>query len=109
MEGLRRFQGHEGGTAIIEQGAAGTTELVAAIAGKRIWVFNYVVVLGADGTVKFVDTDGDLTGAMPAKQTGGVSAPGQPSAHWFTTGVGKALSIVTTGGAAHGHLAYFVE
>lgn len=80
-----------------------------AQAGKRIWVFNYVVVLDGTGTFKFADTDGDLTGEMPAQLNSGVCAPGAPSAHWFATGVGKALKIVTSGAGAHGHLAYIVE
>jgi hypothetical protein len=95
--------------ASIAQGGAGTTQLVAADATKKIKVVSYVFVMSLSGTVKFIDSAGDLTGAMPILTSGGVSAPGQTSSHWFESGVNKSLSIVTTTGAATGHIAYFLE
>ena len=95
--------------AAVSQGGAGTTQLVAAVTGQRIKVVNYVVVMSAGGTLKFVDGAGDLTGAMALAANGGVSASGEASCPWFQTGVGSALSVTTTGGAAMGHLSYFCE
>ena len=95
--------------AAIAQGGAGTTQLVAADATKKIKVANYVFVMSATGTAKFISGAGDLTGAMPIVANGGVSAPGQTSSHWFETPTNSALSIVTTTGAATGHISYFLE
>lgn len=93
----------------ISQGAAATTQLVAADATRKIKVANYVVVLAATGSVKFIDSNGDLTGLMTFGQYGGVAAPGQAASHWFETAVNAPLSIVSNGGAANGHLSYFLE
>ncbi len=93
----------------IAQGGAGTTQLVAADATRRIKVVSYVVVMSATGTMKFIDSAGDLTGAMPIGINGGAAVMGQPSSPVLETGVNKALSIVTVTGAATGHLAYFLE
>lgn len=94
---------------VIAQSGPGTTCLVPADATKRVKVVSYIVVLSDAGTIKFTDSDGDLTGAMPILGNGGISAPGQASSHWFETGIAKALYVVTTGGSALGHLAYFLE
>ncbi len=93
----------------IAQGAAGTTQLVAANATKKIKVCSYTFIMSLAGTVKFADGAADLTGAMPIVASGGVSANGQTSSHLFETAVNSALSIVTTVGAATGHLSYFLE
>lgn len=94
---------------IISQVSPGTTELVPASIDKRICVINYVLVMSAAGTVKFIDSDGDLTGAMPIVANGGISASGEATNCWFETGINKPLSIVTTGGMAFGHLSYILE
>jgi hypothetical protein len=96
-------QGHKLYTAPIAV-SSGTTELVAAQAGLRIWVVSYVVVATEAGTVKFSD-GADLTGAMAFAANGGVAANGQASSPWFWTEAGSALSIVTTA-AVTGHLTY---
>lgn len=93
----------------IAQAVAGTTQLVAAQgAGLKVKVVSYVFMLSLAGTAKFTGT-ADLTGAFDVAASGGVSAVGQPSAHLFETAANAALSIVTTIGAARGHLSYFVE
>ena len=99
----------------IDQGAAGTTELVAAQAGKEIRVISYVVILDATGTFKFNDGVDDLTGAIPVNQYGGALAPTTALASayslhppHFVCGVGRALQITSTGGGAHGHFSYHV-
>lgn len=93
----------------IAQGAAGTTQLVAAAGtGIKIKVVSYAFTLSANGTAKFTGT-GDLTGAFDILASGGLVVVGQPNSHLFETGANAALSIVTTGGAAKGHLAYFTE
>ena len=94
--------------AAISQGVAGTTQLVAADATKKIKVVSYVFTLSLAGTVKFTGT-ADLTGAMTFAANGGASAMAAPSAHFFESAVNAALSIVSTIGAANGHISYFLE
>lgn len=96
--------------AAISQGAAGTTTLVSADATKKIKVVSYVFVMSAAGTAKFIDsTPTDLTGAMAIAANGGVSAIGNSFSPLFATAVNKSLQIVTTVGAAAGHISYFLE
>lgn len=94
----------------IVQAVAGTTEVVALTAGKRVYVVNYFLVLGvADGTFKWTDSGGDLSGAAEIARKGGAAPVGDVMSPLLRTAVGSALSIVTTGGAANGHLTYFLE
>ena len=89
---------------------AGTNSLVAAQSdNQRVKVCSYAVVCDAAATVKFTDGTDDLTGAMSFATNGGISASGQASSPWFSTGRGRPLSIVTTGGAVRGHFSYVVE
>ncbi len=92
----------------IAQGAAGTTQLVAADGTKKIKVVSYAFTMSLAGTAKFSDTS-DLTGAFVLAANGGIALAGAPSSHLFETAVNKALSIITTIGAATGHIAYFLE
>lgn len=93
----------------IAQAVAGTTQLVAAQGGAlKIKVVSYAFTLSIAGTVKFTGA-ADLTGAFDLAANGGVAAIGQPSAHLFETAANAALSIVSTLGAAKGHIGYFVE
>ena len=95
---------------VITQGAAGTTELVAADATKKVKLVSYVVVLDAAGSVKFTDGTADLTGVMPMAANGGVASPGQPAAHLLeTAAVNRPLNIVTVTGKAFGHFSYYLE
>lgn len=94
--------------AVINQSTPGTTVLAAGQSGKKIKVFSYVFTLSADGTAKFAGGS-DLTGAMDIGAKGGMAVTGSCGMHLIETGVGVALSIITTGGAAKGHLAYVVE
>lgn len=94
--------------AVITQGVAGTTLIVAAVAGKKVVVDCYSVVLAAAGTVKFQSNATDVTGAMDCAIAGGVAIPAG-SRPLFETAVGEALNMVTTGGAGKGHLTYHYE
>lgn len=94
--------------ASIDQSTQGTDELVAAAANAKIYVVSYVVVMTADGTLQFTGSD-SMTGAMPIYARGGASVVGQPSSPVMATDTGEALSITTTGGAAKGHISYFVK
>jgi len=89
----------------IDQGGAGTTELIAAAPGYRYAVINYTVVMSAAGTYAFSDGTDWLTGDIPVATNGGVSSPHAEQEYpLFVGGVSRPLSITTTGGSAHGHL-----
>jgi len=85
----------------VAQGGAGTTELAAAIAGKKHKVMGAVLVMSAAGTLKFTDSGGDKTGAMDIAANAGFVLPTNvlPYLQGIT---GSALSLVTTVGAAKG-------
>jgi hypothetical protein len=93
----------------VSQGAAGTTQVVAGVAGKKIYVTGAYITLDAAGTIKFTETAGDLTGTF---NVGGASAPALEfnTSHpmiWTTT-AGEALSITTGTGKAQGVVTYYV-
>lgn len=94
----------------IAQGAAGTTQLVAANATKKVKLVSYSVVLDAAGSFKFTDGTADLSGAYPVAQNGGLVEVGQPSAHLTETqAINRPLNIVTVTGKAFGRFSYFLE
>ena len=96
--------------AAIAQGAAGSTTLVSADTTKKIKVVSYAFTMSAIGTAKFTDGTADLTGAFDITQYGGLAVEGDGGNHLFeTAAVNRPLNIVTTGGAAKGHIAYFLE
>lgn len=91
----------------VNQGAAGTTVLMAAQLGKRHSVVGALLTLNADGTLKFTGA-GDLTGPMDIAQKGGFAVP-RDSAGLIKADVNADLSLVTSGGAAHGVVAVLTE
>lgn len=95
--------------AVNQGGAAGTTVLVTADSGGRlIKVVSYIIVLSADGTLRFDSDAVPMTGAMTISAKGGVVAPAGKHPY-LATGPGEELRITTTGGGANGHLSYVVE
>lgn len=94
-------------TVPIAQGGAGTTELVPALVGRRICVTSYVVVMSAAGTLKFTSGGSDKTGAMDLATNGGLVVCSDEETPVLVGAQGGALEIVTTVGAAKGHLTYW--
>jgi hypothetical protein len=87
--------------AVISQGAAGTTQLIAADAAKKHKLLGFTVALDVAGTVAF--TDGTIsTGAIPLTAGNPLVVPNSLLPFCETSAVNKALSIVTTGGKAFG-------
>ena len=87
---------------------AGTTNLVAAVSGKRVKVYSYAAVASGAGTVQFKTTGGSaITGAMSFAANGGISCPSGTDP-WFQTALSGGLDIVTSG-AVEGHIAYVIE
>lgn len=96
----------------IDQGAAGTTDLVAAPgAGLKIYVTGIALSLSAAGTVRFTEGTGptNLSGDMDLAAAGGFVSIGDGTNVILNTNTANAkLSIVSTVGAANGWLRYFI-
>lgn len=89
-------------TAAIAQTAAGTTEVVAAVANKKIRVTGWVIVMNAAGTAKFQSASTDKTGTMSFAANGGASVNGVP----ILCASGEALNLVTATSFANGYVSY---
>lgn len=76
--------------------AAGTTTLVAAVAGKQIQVIGLLLTMATAGTIKFQDGTTDLTGAMNLPAAGQLIL-NPSSMPWFVTSLGNALTLVQSG------------
>jgi hypothetical protein len=94
----------------IDCASAGDNTVVAAVAGKKIRVLAYVLVVSAAVTVKFMSDVGGtaaaLSGAMSLAANSGVGASFVPAGHVEAV-AGKALNFYL-GGAIQvsGHLVY---
>lgn len=86
----------------IAQGAAGTTQLLAADATKIHKLIGIIITMSAGGTLKFIDSSGDLSGPMDVSATGGFIQPPQKNPIVQTGAVNRSISIVTTLGKANG-------
>lgn len=94
----------------IAQGAAGATQLVAAVAGKTIVVKGLVFTMTAGGTAKLRSgAANDITGDMAIAANGGLVMPPVKDEAYCQTLPGEALNIVTTTGLAKGCVIYTVE
>lgn len=65
--------------------------------------------MSAAGTVKFVDSSGDLTGAMDVAASGGFVLPTSMLPYFETGAVNRTISIITTTGSAKGVVAILTE
>lgn len=88
-------------SAAIAQTAAGTTQVVAAVASKRIRVTGFVIVMNAAGTAKFQSASTDKTGAMSFAANGGASSDIP-----ILCATNEALNIVTATSFANGYVSY---
>jgi hypothetical protein len=92
----------------VQQAGAGTTLLAAALEGRRHKVMGCVLTLSADGSIKFADGSGDITGAMDVAAKGGFVLA--TTLYPYTqTGLGSLLNLVTSGGAARGVVVLLTE
>lgn len=95
--------------AIITQGAAGQTQIVAApAAGLRIHVVGYAFTMDVAGTATWQSGNNAKSGAMNFAGNGGISAWGSEENPVLVCNPGEALNITTATGQAEGHLRYFV-
>jgi hypothetical protein len=97
---------------VINQGAAGNTDVVAAVAGQRIYVVRFVITLDAAGTLKFTSGTGptDESGELSFVASGGLVVLGDPNSPALkVSALGAKLSIFTVTGKADGWLEYLVD
>lgn len=93
----------------IDQGSAGTSTLVAAVANQSIKVVSYVIVFSGAATAIFKSGTTALSGEMSFGANGGVSSIGTNDLPILSTSVGEALNITTTTTPAKGHMNYYLE
>lgn len=93
----------------VAQGAAGTTVLAAADATKKHKIIGAMLVMSAAGTLKFTDSSGDLTGATDIASNAGFVWSTSIIPYIETGAVNRAISLVTTTGAARGFVAIVTE
>ena len=93
----------------VAQGVAGTTQLASADASNKHKVVGCILTMSLVGTIKFLDSSGDLTGAMDVGTTGGFVLPAG-AIPWVETGaINRSISITTTLGAAKGVVILLTE
>ena len=93
----------------VNQGAAGTTELAAASVGNNHKVVGCILVISLLGTLKFTDGVADRTGPMDLAANGGFVLSGNMIPYFQTGATNRALTLVTTLGAARGVVAILTE
>jgi len=76
----------------------GTTEIVAAVAGKIIMVLSLVITTDAAVNIKFLSYSTDLTGLYYLDVKGGIAFPHSPFG-MLQTAAGQALNINQSGAA----------
>lgn len=96
----------------LDQGGAGSTDLVAAPgAGLRIFVVTIVVSMAAAGTIRFTEGTGptNLTGDLDIALAGGFVSIGDGVNPVLQTNTANSkLTVTSTTGAANGWIRYFV-
>jgi hypothetical protein len=92
----------------ISTSSSGATQLVAAVAGKKIVVISYAVIVNAAVNVKFQSGSTDLTGLMYFAANGGATVTVE-GLGCFETAAGEALNINLSGAVAvGGHITYVI-
>lgn len=79
-------------TAKLTTAAAGNTQIIPGVAGKRIRVFAFLLSAAAANNVKFQSNTTDISLITYCPATGGIVVPTIDMA-WFSTAVGEALNL----------------
>ncbi len=96
-------------TAAIAQSGAATTEVVAAVAGKRIKVVSYQITIASAGSAQWKSATTALSGAMVMPTNGALTMTGTAHDPVLETAAGEALNLVSTTAAVTGFVRYCVE
>lgn len=93
--------------AAISMSTAADNTVVAAVAGKRIGVLNYVLVVAGATTLTWKSAANVKSGAMSLGANGQLTIGGEGAAPVMETNTGEAL-VLTPGSAVQvsGHVAY---
>lgn len=87
----------------------GLNTVIAGVAGQRIRVLGYVLVIDVAGTIAVEDTGGPVLAQFPLAANGGASYAGGVEAPAFQTAVGQGLAIRNPAGVdTLGHITYVV-
>lgn len=105
------YKGRSVSRVSIDQGAAGQTDLVALVAGQRIYIVGAFIDVDAAGTLQFNSGTGPtaISGAIPIAANGGFVLPADVDNPWNFTAVGEKLGILTATGKAKGWLLYYTD
>ena len=105
-----RIESFQGSFASINATTSGVNTVVAAVAGKKIRVLNYVFTVAAAAVVIFQDTAGTPNVLVPGfdlSAGGGIVFRGTADSPAFETAVGEGLNIsLSVVVNCRGHLAY---
>lgn len=92
--------------ASIDQGSAGTTEIVAAVTGSRIRIMAAVLTgVGSNINVSLKSASTQLTGEISGNASLGIVLSYNP-AGWVQTEAGEAFQITSSNGAINGCVVY---
>ena len=92
----------------IDEAAAASNEIVAAVAGQRIFVTSVVLVSSAANTLTWQSSATALSGAMSFAANGGY-ALGDGGLPLMVTASGEALNLLCSAAdQVSGHISYFL-
>lgn len=94
---------------MISQVSAGTTTIATASASNKHKVVGVTLSMDAAGTLKFSDSSGDLTGALPLAANTPYTLPTSLIPYFETGAVNRLVSLTTTTGKAFGVVQYITE
>lgn len=111
---MGQYGGWQYYSAELDVPAGATTELVAAVTGKRIRVIAVVANANVAGTVTFKSATTAISGDFSLAATGGFVLPPVPEESaryygWMDTAAGEALNVTTVTCTLDGVLVYSVE
>lgn len=90
--------------AVVNISSSGDNTIVAAVAGKRIVVVNYLIIAGGTVNATWKSGSTSKSGPMPLIANTGAAAP---DGRWFKTGIGEALVLnLSSAIQVSGHLSY---
>ena len=90
----------------ITAASAADNEIVAAVAGKAIIVWNYTLISTSANTLTWKSATTAITGAMAVAANGGISTPDSNRGLFITT-AGEALNLAFSGATqVSGHITY---
>jgi hypothetical protein len=94
----------------VQATADGDNTVIASVAGKRIQVTGYLLMVTAAGLVTCKDGAGTVLSKWPCAANGGAAYPGNPIVPAFRTAPGQALVINNPAGVdTYGHISYLLE